>query len=400
MSNHSWNGSTDGKERTCSAFIKLREPIHLTTMHCYWQLRRAAIWWTLYSRHARCGLYIEAPTSAARTLHRAVEISDESIVRLLLNAGVRVDVAVNSLITDFETVLEAAIRLDRSSNLKILKMLLETFGNPDGLILRISAIRLHHCWSPSKVSNTGAIDLLLSKGANPNSEAGNVFFRTPLQAAVEQGNVGLVKRLLHELRVDVNASPAKGSGSTALQLAARLGYIELARTLLAASADVNAPRARFGHTALEEATGNGRIDMIHLLVHSGAQIMENGRETCQFKRAKDLAILRNRPAAARYLESLYSGQMESLGLEAKVCPSSSNQEPLMNSFDQGRAQAVEDFAPEAHLPSLEPLPGFGDALEISSHITDLPHEFDAAVGNSLFPSAPPAALETPSLSKF
>ncbi|KAK3360708.1 hypothetical protein B0T25DRAFT_565589 [Lasiosphaeria hispida] len=109
-----------------------------------------------------------------------------------------------------------------------------------------------------------------------------------LAAAVEEGEVELVAHLigsaaeighpeladiLLEVGADVNALPTCRYGGTALQLASNEGYLEVARRLLRAAANINAGGVKskyrrwgFGRVALEGAVEHGRLEMVHFLL--------------------------------------------------------------------------------------------------------------------------------------
>ena len=62
------------------------------------------------------------------------------------------------------------------------------------------------------------------------------------------------------------------SGRTAMQLAVRQGYIDIANILINFGADINFKDGLRGETALHIATFNGYLKIIHLLLQRGAQI--------------------------------------------------------------------------------------------------------------------------------
>lgn len=150
--------------------------------------------------------------------------------------------------------------------------------------------------------NPKLLHLLLQAGADPNEHDKNKrYSRTPLQLAVELGDLDLVKCLL-DVGANVNAAPAYLGGATALQLAAMNGYLGLAKHLLELDADVNAAGAEEdGRTALEGAAEHGRLDMLELLLCYGASI--TGTARCQYLRAVKLAIQEGHCAAVDLLQS-------------------------------------------------------------------------------------------------
>ncbi|RSL70458.1 hypothetical protein CEP53_001859 [Fusarium sp. AF-6] len=148
--------------------------------------------------------------------------------------------------------------------------------------------------------NSQMVQSLLEAGANVNLyhytlERG----RSPLQLAVELGDLDLVSSLMKEA-ADINAPPSFDGGATALQLAVMKGYIGLARLLLDNGASVNARGAKWnGRTALEGAAEHGRLDMLELLIDHGA--LDPGIGRCQFIRAVKLATIEGHHTAAELL---------------------------------------------------------------------------------------------------
>ncbi|KAG6354519.1 hypothetical protein INS49_004536 [Diaporthe citri] len=136
-------------------------------------------------------------------------------------------------------------------------------------------------WCPTALQvavsdeNDAMVHFFLDAGVSvneiPASEPiGNCMPRTALQAAVENGNLGLTT-LLIERGACINAPAAEDSGATALQLACIHGYLAISLRLLELGADVNARGARKnGRTALEGAAEHGRIDTVQLLLNHGA----------------------------------------------------------------------------------------------------------------------------------
>ncbi|TGJ78998.1 hypothetical protein E0Z10_g9766 [Xylaria hypoxylon] len=102
---------------------------------------------------------------------------------------------------------------------------------------------------------------------------------SPLQYAVGHGNHELVNILLKH-GVSANEKPGKEVGMTALQLAAKYGYIGIARILInrKSPADVNAHRTPYwGMTALESASKSGRLDMVQFPLCNGAKTEGTGQ---------------------------------------------------------------------------------------------------------------------------
>jgi hypothetical protein len=91
-------------------------------------------------------------------------------------------------------------------------------------------------------------------------------------------------------------------GLTALQAAAKGGYLHIADVLLEKGASANVRGSeKCGYTALEAAASKGRIDMLKLLLNAGSDITTDfGRS--QLRRALTLATSGGHDAAARFLK--------------------------------------------------------------------------------------------------
>jgi ankyrin repeat protein len=267
-------------------------------------------------------------------LHLAIRRNDSVIVQRLLQSKARVD----SLFDDrgrinwgssniqFEeekyafddsvtsTALETAIEADREPDLMIFRQIIPCIADFNAPIRSADRrwatpliLAIRHC-------NRGAVDLLLQVGASADTPTTHLLIETPLQAAVKTGDPILVQRLIG-LGASVNAPPKKSKGFTALQIAAREGFIPIASTLLSAGADVNASGSQSGGTAIEQSALLGRVDMIHLLVQHGAQLIGPGE--AQFKRAKQLATKNGHRAACQLLESLRDEQLSTFNNDCR-----------------------------------------------------------------------------------
>ncbi|KAK6078274.1 Ankyrin-1-like protein 2 [Seiridium cupressi] len=182
--------------------------------------------------------------------------------------------------------------------------------------------RQRYSWSGTSLQyaaahgRTDMVRILLTYGVNVNARPAwelsydnhqkhvydleNYPQRTALQAAVEEGNLEIMKMLL-DAGADINASPGPFRGATTLQLAAIKGYIGIAKSLISMGANINADGAEwFGRTALEGAAESGRLDMVEFLLQEGC-IIDNHRR-CQYIRAIFLARSRGHYALARYLK--------------------------------------------------------------------------------------------------
>lgn len=140
------------------------------------------------------------------------------------------------------------------------------------------------------------LNLLNEHGAKINGSFNSLTKRTPLQLAAELGHLDMVSHLTR-LGADVNSPPTPCKGFTALQLAAKNGFYRIAEVLLEHKAEVDWPAARIhGRTAFEAATENGRLDMMLLLVRSGADLISSTGSK-QFERAVEFAKARGEEPA-------------------------------------------------------------------------------------------------------
>ena len=152
----------------------------------------------------------------------------------------------------------------------------------------------------AKRGDVALVDLLLSRGANPNGGAPGTC-DTPLTAAATCGHADVLERLL-KAGADVDGV-AQWAGRTALVAAAESDSAEARRCceiLLKTGADANFVSAgvvgrRLGYGAVHAAAARMDCDMVRLLVASGADPNRRARNTD----TKD--VKSRRAAAARAL---------------------------------------------------------------------------------------------------
>ncbi|KAH8645697.1 ankyrin repeat-containing domain protein [Xylariales sp. PMI_506] len=125
----------------------------------------------------------------------------------------------------------------------------------------------------SAEGNLDWVKLLVRSGAdtNPPRHPAINQSNTALQHAAKGGFLDVVRYLLDH-GADVNAAAAPHAGATALQHAARHGLHAIAELLIRRGADVDAAPAaeQGGRTALEAAAENGRVDLVQLLLDHDA----------------------------------------------------------------------------------------------------------------------------------
>jgi ankyrin repeat protein len=178
------------------------------------------------------------------------------MVRALLHAGADTSqgYAVPSLFNSYR---------DHSNTDEILEILLQ-YGADVNNRCRSESTPLQRTILEERFHYT---DLLIKAGAYINAPASNgERGRTALQAAVEVGNVDMVRRLILD-NADVNAPAAPDQGVTALQAAAIQGYLNIAKILLEHGAVIDAAASpKNGCKAINGAAEFGRIDMVKLLL--------------------------------------------------------------------------------------------------------------------------------------
>ena len=118
---------------------------------------------------------------------------------------------------------------------------------------------------------------------------------TPLQWAVDEGNLAEVKRLLH---AGADVSLANDYGATPMSLAAEVGDPDMIGLLLEAGANADSPNPE-GQTALMAVARTGNVKAAQLLVDAGATV--DAREHWGGQTALMWASARRHPEMMRLL---------------------------------------------------------------------------------------------------
>ncbi|TRZ49354.1 ankyrin repeat domain-containing protein [bacterium] len=119
--------------------------------------------------------------------------------------------------------------------------------------------------------NELAVMDLIEKGANINSTGGGPLDFSPLMWASNEGNISLLGLLLNR-GADPNLRNRRGS--SALLLAAITGHLDVVRLLLDSGADLHFKTQ--GVSALSAAAAEGHLEVVRLLLERGARD-HNGR---------------------------------------------------------------------------------------------------------------------------
>ncbi|KAF4844111.1 putative ankyrin repeat protein R863 [Colletotrichum siamense] len=221
-----------------------------------------------------------------------------NIVELLLSKGANVNVGASN---SRRTALEAA---SEGGHINIVELLLSVGANVNAAASKSGRTALEVA---SEGGYFNIVELLLTAGANVNAGASNSG-RTALEVASKGGHIDVVEILLfaganvnaqpaqkHASRchnalkavserdyqddvelllsreAKVNTQPAHEHMQTALQAAAKGGYIEIVQRLLSAGANVNINDSRY-HNALRAASEGGHINVVELLLLAGANV--------------------------------------------------------------------------------------------------------------------------------
>ncbi len=219
-----------------------------------------------------------SPEGQVHALLRAAEGNDEERLRELIDAGVDIDLVVDS----WGTALHQAVFAD---DLDAVRLLVKYGGDANkGIADGITP--LHEAALSESEHAYEIVEILVSHGADVNAKVRDdnpedmwaVFGEgcTPLHHAVGvtrwddnlefRSNKAVVELLLaHDARVDEK----DGFGDTPLFNAASLDVMEL---LIEHGADVNARNSEDGSTVLHGAAAGGYLDVAELLLEHGADL--------------------------------------------------------------------------------------------------------------------------------
>ncbi|KFX89643.1 hypothetical protein V490_06896 [Pseudogymnoascus sp. VKM F-3557] len=247
----------------------------------------------------------------AMTLEPELYETTVSLVKILLEAGAETGKDIQ--FDGYYSPVQSAVRTGYHS---VAQALLEYGSNPNSV--SVNCLYVHNDYrTPLQIAveeqDLEMIKILFNYNADVNGTAIDEYEayndehkchhflpRTPLQEASINGSKEIVELML-EHGADVNCPPVTGYGATALQYAAIYGFLGIAHLLLEHGADVNAPPANTdGRTALEGAAEHGRIDMVQLLLNAGANIFGDGQT--QYENATRRASENGHHAIRRILE--------------------------------------------------------------------------------------------------
>jgi ankyrin repeat protein len=188
-------------------------------------------------------------------LIRAVNDGHKDVVKVLLEKGADVNFSIDVGGEPY-TPLRYALAHGYSDIAEMLKKAHPKINHYDDLISAVTE------------GNAKAVEKLLGEGTNPNME--NSFGPTPIEIASRLGNLEIV-RILAEYGANLNGHEFGPGAVTPLMVASSKGNLEIVKFLLEKGVDVNYSSER-GHTALEGAAFNGHLDVVNYLLGKGADV--------------------------------------------------------------------------------------------------------------------------------
>ncbi|CAF0726075.1 unnamed protein product [Brachionus calyciflorus] len=113
------------------------------------------------------------------------------------------------------------------------------------------------------------VDLLLKHGANPNKKSSSGS--TPLHYAIQNNHANIVRKLLETCKDIIVIDQPNENGHTPLMEASSNGNLECVKILVECGlANVNTYSAEFKETALTLASYKGHVDVVRYLLEKGA----------------------------------------------------------------------------------------------------------------------------------
>ena len=194
-------------------------------------------------------------------LYCAVERESTKIVEILLNCVPKINSVLNFPDLDGSTPLQLAIR---KGNEEIVNLLLQK-GNSVVFSSQGKESPLH----TAVLKNRGNVLKLLLKN-EVDVDVTDVFGRSALQIAVEQGSPEMVKEFCN---VYSKRQEKWKEGYAALCIAARNGRADIVGLLLKGGADLNAKFENYS-TPLCAAAENGHTNIVKLFLANGADVNE------------------------------------------------------------------------------------------------------------------------------
>ncbi|KAL7822753.1 ankyrin [Trichoderma gracile] len=195
-------------------------------------------------------------TQFLRPMFAAADKGLQEIVDLYLSHGASIHL--------FDWTRRTALHCAVSSNkLDLARHLLDNHGaNPDGFSGSKTPIV-----TAARNGHANMVELLLSRGADPNTSVNGASFSLALMDAVVEGNGEVVSVLLKDARVDPNSRNA--SGKTALEWAVTFGNEDMLQLLLEDGRADPTLRNNVNRTALDSIIERDRAEMARMILADG-----------------------------------------------------------------------------------------------------------------------------------
>ncbi|XP_043116799.1 nuclear factor NF-kappa-B p100 subunit [Puntigrus tetrazona] len=250
-------------------------------------------------------------------LHIAVVKENCQLVRWLIEIYRRAHKDLDIFNNLRQTPLHLAVI---THQLILVKVLLDAGADP-GALDRNGQTALHLCCEHREVDCLSVILRHYPQNPSPHLEIRNYEGLTPLHLAVQNGNKKLAKILL-ENGAEINAGDNK-SGRSPLVHAVENNFTDMVIFLIESGCDVNT-QSYSGNTALHSACGRGHIEIVRVLLKSGADSsLKNNHNDTAIMVAKDKKVsdvLRGRGTRGCTVKSSSNGSLS---------PGSSNNSPRM-----------------------------------------------------------------------
>lgn len=195
-----------------------------------------------------------ANNSGETPILMAVKSHDLRIVKLLVQYGADLNYRRQKL--EFNQIIMESPLILAVNKPEILKVLVEYGVKPIDLLEAVI------------IGDTDSIMRYIHDGADVNQ--GEIL--TPLMAAADSGNVGIMKLLLNN---GADVGKANRIGLTPLMVAAGKGNLDAVKELIAVGAKVDNTGRMYKFSALSAAAANGHCEIINELVKAGADVNMN-----------------------------------------------------------------------------------------------------------------------------
>jgi hypothetical protein len=258
------------------------------------------------------------PLELSQKIAHAITTHDHVTLRNITDTLATVDFRMPTSDKDQQTPLYLACSID---NAPAVRILLEKTDNVDMRSIVHYTPGAPALFTPlliaSMLESESVVPLLLTAGANPNHQDGTFAF-LPLVFAVEQGNMQIFDQLLKH---GADATLHTQRGVTPLSAAVNNNNRGMLKKLLASEAltTINATLFDTGDTPLITATENLNLEPLQLLLAAGADpLIQNKNGETALDIAKKLDPKDHNPEMIKTIIALLEKYIASIPLEEKL----------------------------------------------------------------------------------